>query len=401
MTDSALHFIFLSMISTLLLIPIAKENPKWQSLFCCGLLLVTLHLLSLYNVFISVLPGADLDAQTFWETASNAANRKQSPAFHIGDQAYVVIIYWKILATVNQLHIIQLFSLIFSALNILLITRLFKAIGGNTSHIWIALLLLWLSPSFLLHSSVTLREPLQLFSILLFIYFTNRMRTFRGLYLSAFFLTLAAVTHQALLIYSVVILILYSLIFIGKSNNNILFPSNLSVFVGTLVIFAGFFIYYVPVLSGHTLANLNKQGILEHLLAYRQPIEQGFANTAHNLTLSFDTLSSAVQSILLNYVYYLFNPIINFKFTLEYSVLFWEAIIRVAGISLMLIAVIREKNNPTHLLLIVLYISLTLIWSLGTANDGQAFRHHVLTQWIMCIYIARYIQQRLNTNNLN
>ena len=397
MSFTVLHYIILSAIGAFIFSPILKDNPKWQNLACCFLLLGILHSLSLYNVFIDFLPNADLDANTFWKTASIAVDKNHHPPFHIGAQAYVAILYWQIIATVNELHVIQLFSIIFTALNVLLITRLFLTIGGYSSSIWIAVFLLCLSPGFLLHSALTLREPLQLLSILLFTYSTIKLKTFWGLCLSALFLALAASTHQALLIYSVVILILYSLIFIGKSNNNIFFPSNLSVFVGALVIFAGFFIYYIPILSGYTLANLSKQGVLEHLLAYRQPIEQGFANTAHNLTLSFDTLGDTIQSVLLNYLYYLFNPIISFKPSIVYSVLFWESLIRVIGISLMVIAVVREKNNLAHLLLIVFYISMTLLWSLGTANDGQAFRHHVLTQWIMCIYIARYIQQRLNT----
>lgn len=394
MNHTILYYLILTTVCVFIFIPIIKENPKWQNLILCVLLLGILHFLSLYNVFIDFLPSAELDANSFWEVASSAAKKQLSPPFYIGAQAYIVFLYWQIIATVNELQIIQLFSIIFSALNVLLITRLFLTIGGQSSKTWIVILLLCLSPSFLLHSAITLREPLQLFSILLFIYFTIRLKTLWGLYLSAFFLILAATTHQALLVYSAIILTLYSLIFICKRDKDKgYFPPHISILFGAFVIFMAYFIYHVPILSGYTLTDLSQKGILEHLLAYRQPIEQDFANTAHNITLSFDTLGSTVQTIFLNYLYYLFNPILNFKFTIEYVVVFWEALIRIIGISLLLMALIRERNTQMHLLLFVFYVSITLLWSLGTSNDGQAFRHHVLSQWLMCIYIARYCQQ--------
>ena len=132
---------------------------------------------------------------------------------------------------------------------------------------------------------------------------------------------------------------------------------------------------------------------MEHLQAYRKPIEESLANTAHNFNLSFATVKSSIYSILLNYLYYLFGPIINFKFTIEHTVLFWEAAIRAVGIFLMISTLVKETNKKTHLLLIVYYFTMTLLWSLGTTNDGQAFRHHFLSQWIICIYIAlKYCQ---------
>ncbi len=393
MNDALLIYLALSIVSAFVFYMIVRDNFTQPNIVFCILLFSFLHILSLYNVFIGFLPGADLDAQTFWKIASKAVEQDRIPPFHIGMQAYILVLYWQIVATVDSLLVIQLFSLIFSAINIFLITRLFLIVGGHRSNIWIIMLLLCLSPSFLLHSTLTLREPLQLLSILSFIYLSIRLKTLWGLYFSAIFLALAIALHQALLIYSVIILILFSFIFIYRNaKNRYYFFLDSAILIGALVVFAPYFIDHVPILSGNTLTDLNKQGIFEHLLAYRRPIELSAADTSHNLTLSFETFGSSMNSMMVNYLYYLFGPIINFRLTIENTVLLWEALIRIIGFSLMLKAILHKKNKHIHLLLVLFYFSITLLWSVGTANDGQAFRHHMLSQWVMYIYIGWHIQ---------
>ncbi len=400
MTATLLNYCFLLIISVFIFLPIIRDNNKHHHIVISLLLLSALHLLSLYNALIDFLPGANQDAYTFWRNASKAAEHNEQPPFYLGMQAYIVLLYWQIKATANSLPVIQLFSLIISALNVLVITRLFLMLGGQRSMVWVVILLLCLSPSFLSHSVITLREPLQLLSILLFIYLTLRFQTLWGVYISAFSLVLATILHQALLIFSLLIVVLYSFVFIYiRRKNNYHFLIDLSILTSALYVFGPYFNDYVPILSNNTLADLNRQGIIEHLLAYRHPIEQSIANTAHNFTLSFDTFSASVHSIVVNYLYYLFGPIINYRFTLDHTVLLWETLIRGFGVSLMLAALFRERDKQVHFLLAVFYILMTLLWSLGTANDGQAFRHHVLSQWVIYIYIGWFIQRRLVNRN--
>ena len=79
---------------------------------------MALHSLSLYNAFVSFLPAAEIDAWGFWRAASRAFDRGSAPPFFVGAQAYVNFLYWQIVATVNELHIVQMISVtcsIFSA----------------------------------------------------------------------------------------------------------------------------------------------------------------------------------------------------------------------------------------------------------------------------------------------
>jgi len=59
-------------------------------------------------------------------------------------------------------------------------------------------------------------------------------------------------------------------------------------------------------------------------------------------------------------------------------------------VTLLLIYLVIKRNQiPKGLgYLLILYFVVTAMWSLGTTNYGQAFRHNSITDWILAIVLV-------------
>jgi len=60
------------------------------------------------------------------------------------------------------------------------------------------------------------------------------------------------------------------------------------------------------------------------------------------------------------------------------------------------------RQEKRDYLLLVLYLLMTMVWSLGTTNYGQAIRHHILSNWLLIVLAAGCFTMpgsKVNTNN--
>lgn len=55
---------------------------------------------------------------------------------------------------------------------------------------------------------------------------------------------------------------------------------------------------------------------------------------------------------------------------------------------------LMTKQNKRWYWLILVYVSLTFLWNIGTSNHGQALRHHMMTEWILILALVNYAQIR-------
>jgi ABC-type iron transport system FetAB permease component len=87
-------------------------------------------------------------------------------------------------------------------------------------------------------------------------------------------------------------------------------------------------------------------------------------------------------------------------------VVFFESVFRALLIIGFIVNYYKSSNKSNLLLLFIVYLSLTLFWSIATTNYGQAIRHHVLSGWIIIligtpglIILFKLIFMRKITNN--
>jgi len=57
---------------------------------------------------------------------------------------------------------------------------------------------------------------------------------------------------------------------------------------------------------------------------------------------------------------------------------------------------VTTRLDERHYLVLVLYLLMTFIWSLGTTNYGQAIRHHVLSNWLLIVLLASCLAASVN-----
>lgn len=107
----------------------------------------------------------------------------------------------------------------------------------------------------------------------------------------------------------------------------------------------------------------------------------------------FGSTGTALWSLAKNYVYYLFGPFLDFRFNINYLVMAWDSIVRLAGLTAIGVLLVTRRATLPVLVLLGFYITMTITWSIGTTNSGQAFRHHMLTQWVMFIFIGIAVRE--------
>lgn len=124
---------------------------------------------------------------------------------------------------------------------------------------------------------------------------------------------------------------------------------------------------------------------LEYAASYREHGMATDARTTYGVRLSTESAPKFMASLVPVYAYYMFAP---FPWQVRgptdaYGGL--ESLLRLALLVFSLRAFARARGAEKRLLgmLIAGYISLTLLWSLGTINYGTSIRHHLTTTWIL------------------
>jgi hypothetical protein len=101
--------------------------------------------------------------------------------------------------------------------------------------------------------------------------------------------------------------------------------------------------------------------------------------------MDMSSLGSLIKTASLVYIYYLFAPF-PWQITNWLDIYaFTESLLRFILILFSIISWYRVKGLQRSIwgLLLIIYFSMTLLWSTGTVNYGTSIRHHLLTNWII------------------
>jgi hypothetical protein len=129
---------------------------------------------------------------------------------------------------------------------------------------------------------------------------------------------------------------------------------------------------------------------LKYAVDYRTILMTAQAPDARaNYGIMYDTTSfgSLIKTISLAFIYYLFAPF-PWQITNWLDVYaFAESLLRFILILFSIISWYRAEGLQRSIwgLLLIIYFSMTLLWSTGTVNYGTSIRHHILSNWIILI----------------
>lgn len=276
-----------------------------------------------------------------------------------------------------------------------------------------------LLPTMILLTSTTLRESWQVMAFIAAVYWGFRYRKnprLQYLVLMLFFSMVMALFHKAL-IFMGIILVLTIILWPGKKQENSEYQMAKTGVIIISIISAVVIVFLIVANSlggsygGEVITAVVKGNILEYISHYHEILQNHHGRASFDVNIDASSWGALMVSWLKVYSYYLFSP---FPWQLQNFMdgyAFIEAFTRLLLILAAIYAGIRGNSQSKYniFLLLFIYFMMTALWSLGTANYGQAIRHHLLTNWILLLtggpliigYIMQNILKSRQQENLN
>lgn len=358
-----------------------------------GVLLVYWFVIALHqvvafiNAFLFTTLGADADASTFHRNGMALAEAEEF-SFAIGSVFYenmLGVLYW----VFGSSHLLgeQLSILAFSISCIVLI-KILRLLGLLRYRISI-LLAFGALPTMVLLGAITLRESYQVLFFMLAVYFGIKMHlrgginsSFIGLVLSAFAMGLF---HKGLVVYAIFLVILF-LLFSTRPTSHLWRIKKLRLMLLVILPVFAVLVFVVVKLQISGLSALTALTNMDLLVAVSHYREHAVvARATYGVELDLSSFVAFIFSALILYFHYLFSP---FPWQVAslldvYAVL--ESLLR----AILLYYSVKHWRHASGVqrrlmgLMLILFLSMSLLWAMGTTNYGTAMRHHMLTWWIL------------------
>jgi len=149
------------------------------------------------------------------------------------------------------------------------------------------------------------------------------------------------------------------------------------------------------VLAEFAIDSVNLVKLMEKINQYR--IRGGTDSIGdNNYYILFDpsTIFNSIKSFVQIYTTYMFKPYIYEINSLPTFYAAAESFIRISLILLVLITLISKRRLTNYtLILILVFFTISIMWSLGTFNFGTAVRHHILTNWMLILFTGISIKE--------
>lgn len=368
------------------------------------IVITALHLVSLFNYFIFTLPGADMDASTFHSTAISAAIRGVAPTFSVGTGIYEYILFiFYLLFGANKL-VGQSLSVLITVVSLIFILRISRYLGIKGSLVTVMLIIIGLTPSFLFYTALTFREVFQLLGLTGGIYFAYEAfsrESLARLFISSGFYIFMGLFHQVLLALSFTLILLTWIFYFLHSGTHIkIIVKNIFIATIATITIAYIMVVNIPTGGGNDYVKklVDSGGVVKMIGHYRNSIEYAQPRSAYEFNVDTTSFISTGYGLVISYGHYLFGPgISSIEKPIDF-IPFINAIGRILIGLLLLYLLINKIPAPAGLVyLLTVYFSVTVMWSLGTTNYGQAFRHNSLTDWILAMVLVIGIQGILSS----
>jgi hypothetical protein len=383
-------------LSFLIVLADGSIRQNRNLLICIWLALLVHHGAALANTYLFTLPGAEADAIWF-HNRGKLFNKKEFISMHLPEGLEFAVgstFYVKFLAFFYKFgggsHLLgQELSVLAYLLSCLVFVRLLDLLNMNRYRIWLVLLY-GLLPSGVIFGSVTLRESFEVLFFMLGVYTGLRvyMRPAKWasvMCMASFFVM--GLFHQLLLFYAVfavALVLAMPLLWIRDGTRRRLIAAGV---VAAVVAIGLVTIPAVTTRPGDDYFAMIKNGVIPAILKYRKSIERMNPRTAYNVTLDGSTYEKLVTTTSVVYIHYLFAPFPWQSTDLKGVYAAFEGTLRFILLLAAGFAVFCKSGSERKALamLLIMYISMTFLWSLGTTNYGQGIRHHMLSNWILII----------------
>jgi hypothetical protein len=380
---------------------VMRFRKKWKDdnlTFALCFVLFMHHVVALTNTYLFELKGADADAHKFQRLAVEwAASGKLLITGGANFYQQLLGIFYRIFSPSHLFgEELSIIAFLFSCLILIKLIHLI-----NLKKYQVGLLLMFgLLPTNLVLCSVTLREAYQILFFMLSIYWGLRfyfMPTKRAMIFCIFSALIMGFFHQALILYMLFLLPVLFLWFPQKVSsspvNRWRFSGKRFIIIGViLILIIGILIIGIlSEISGlDALASVFSGKGLKYAVDYRTRLifeKAPDARANYGILLDISSVGSLIKTTSLIYIYYLFAPfpwqIINWLDVYAFA----ESLLRFVLILYSIISWYRAEGMKRRIwgLFLIIYFSMTLLWSTGTVNYGTSIRHHLLTNWIIVI----------------
>ena len=356
------------------------------------------HVIALTNAYLFTFKGADADAQRFHRLAVEwAASGKLSVTGGAEFYQQLLGIFYRIISPSHLFgEELSIIAFLFSCLVLIKLIHLI-----NFEKYQVGLLLMFgLLPTNLVLCSVTLRESYQILFFMLAVYWGLRFYlepTKGAMIFCVFSAIIMGCFHRALILYMLFLLPVLFLWFpkqvSSSPDSRWRFSRKRFIVIGAiLILIIGVLIIGVllEIQGLGALASVFSGKGLKYAADYRTRLmfeKSPDARANYGIMLDTSSLGALIKTSSLVYIYYLFAPF-------PWQVTNWldiyaltESLLRFILIIFSLIYWYKADGVKRRIwgLFLIIYFSMTFLWSTGTVNYGTSIRHHLLTNWIIVI----------------
>lgn len=248
-------------------------------------------------------------------------------------------------------------------------------------------------PTVILVSSVTMREPYQIFFFMLAVHLGIKMQEEGGSNVYLVFFIISAIAmgcfHNILIVYSIFLVILFFVWNLRPSTQFLRIKKLhlLAIVIIPFFLFGVMIFSKIPLIGNSMISSLVNENMWELAVGFRTAASNMGGRTNYGIILDNSSLLMSIYSALRMYMNYLFAP---FPWQIKSMLDIYAAVESSLRILLIYFSLKNWSNSyglrkRTLGLMLILYISMTLMWAVGTTNYGTAIRHNMLTWWILVI----------------
>ena len=343
---------------------------------------------AVWNGFFGPSMGAELDAQTFYETASAGSRLLLFLDWEVGPNVYInflTLVFYLINNSLFFGSLISCFAWLWAAI---VLQKSINLVAGDDPARILPLMLFAFAPTSILNTGVTLREPFQLLFINLAAYSALRIGITRS---KAFWLlfimgcTGAGYLHPALIGFVIVLVPSTILFILAITRQNLPWGRIILAIVLVIGLLPVALSFFSDV--GYDLSS----GLLNASRRYQEGSLWTDARANYKQLEPNAGLVGAIWDVVYGFFQYLTEPMPWNIGNLADLGLFLENLARLY-LAYLVLRNIRALSGPpriTILYLFAMFLAIELIWSLGTVNWGTAARHHVPALGLLVIAASR------------
>ena len=374
--------------------------------------------LAYYDAQISVLPGMDKDPIIFYAESLHYLNNGNEFFFMNGSASFRVFLSYVYSVLGENRFSGNIISVVVSSLALMLFYECLCLLQVRYKKT--TLFIFAVHASFVLYSVVAMREAYLTMFVLLFVYLSllallSNKKNVVYFFLALLSLLLWPVFHvKAFYLYGIFAFIVFSVVFVLLKRVD-LKAQKKQIIITLIIMLPLVFLFkgdeFTRIVKGespyHASASASDGSIMFGLDLYlsRSQTGRGEIRTKFKTVLDTSSLSTLVRTAPISFYYYMTEPMPwNYRDDLRDLMPMAESLFRVIALLLIgfylirtlffLIQSKRDKklviNNVLLFYLFFLYGAQCVIWSLGTANYGQSFRHHVpsLPLLLICLSVV-------------